>query len=197
MESHQPELDDHEDPASLSRIYNVIKRFNRNTTWVATGLLGSVIFAALMVAFLDRQGNSDEPTAKASQSTRDLARNVKAVAFTDFSSPDEKQISEVVSEQPTSADTGVTPAINRSDFKPGATSQSQVSDKDSGLPINKRICNQRPRSSVRSRYVSVKARLIALWHQSLRREKPLGWNMFSNSNQSRKKRISYTAATSH
>src|ERR1700730_8903808 len=32
----------------------IIRKFNRSTTWVASGLLGSVIFAALMVAFQER-----------------------------------------------------------------------------------------------------------------------------------------------
>jgi hypothetical protein len=197
MESDQPESGGQEDPAILSRTYDVIKRFNRNTTWVATGLLGSVIFAALVVTFLDRQEKPEQPTAKASQSADDPAPNVKVLTFSNFSSLDQKQLGEAVSTAPASIDTGVTPLINQPDVKPDVTSQSQVSDKDSKPAITERIRHLRFRSSVRSSYVGVKARLIALWHQSLRHQKSPGWNMFSNSNQWRKKKISYTAATSH
>ena len=77
MESHQPELDDHEDPASLSRKYNVIKRFNRNTTWVAAGLLGSVIFAALMVAFLDLRESRTSPPPKPAKALATLCETSK------------------------------------------------------------------------------------------------------------------------
>ena len=46
----------------------MIRRFNRDTVWVATGVLGTVIFAALMVAVQERQ-------RKATEAERDLLLN--------------------------------------------------------------------------------------------------------------------------
>ena len=54
MALHPPPLQTRELPSALSDTYKVIRRLNRNTTWVATGLLGSVVFAALMVALQER-----------------------------------------------------------------------------------------------------------------------------------------------
>jgi hypothetical protein len=196
MEMHQPEFNGHEDPASLTRMYNAIKKFNRNTTCVATGLLGSVIFAALIIALQDRQSKSDDPPNKASQSTVDFSPRADPLAITDFPA-NEKSTPEIVSEQPPSLGRGLTPVINQPDVPPDVTSQSQVSSKDSGPAINEKIHHVKIQSSVRSRYVGAKARLIALWHQYLRREKSPGWTLSSNPSEWRKKKISYTAATNH
>jgi hypothetical protein len=43
--------------------------------------------------------------------------------------------------------------------------------------------------------VDVKMRLIALWHQSLQREKSRGWTAFSNSNKWERRKVGYTAET--
>lgn len=55
MELYARPLKTPENPVALTDLYKVIKRFNRYTTWVATGLLGTVIFAALVLAFQERQ----------------------------------------------------------------------------------------------------------------------------------------------
>ena len=196
MELNQSEFADHENPASLTRSYNVIKKFNRNTTWVATGLLGSVFFAALMVALQDRRIKSDEPSIEESQSPVELTPNLNPAAFTNSTSTNDKQIGEVVSEQPTSLNSEVAPVINQLGAKPDVTAQTQVSGKDSVRATNEQIRRGRPRSSVRSKYVGVKARLIALWHQSAQRKKSPGWILSTNSKADRKKKVSYTAATS-
>jgi hypothetical protein len=194
MELNRSESNDHEDPTSLTRSYNVIKKFNRNTTWVASGLLGSVFFAALMVALQDRRVKSDEPSVEESQSAGELTPTFNPAAFTNSTSTNDKQIGEVVSEQPTNLNSGVAPVINQLDAKPDVTAQTQVSGKDSAPAANERI--RHVRSSVRSKYVGVKARLIALWHQSTQRKKSPGWTLSTNSKADRKKKVSYTAATS-
>jgi hypothetical protein len=51
---------------------------------------------------------------------------------------------------------------------------------------------------VRPRFVDVKMRLIALWHQSLvRTERSRSWTLFSNSNKGERKKVGYTAETNH
>jgi hypothetical protein len=193
MELHQPQLDDRENPTSLARLYNVIKKFNRNTTWVATGLLGPVIFAALMVALQDGQVSSGHPTNEGGESTGNLSSIANAAGIINFPNPNEKHTSETVSEAPVSLDREPTPAVNGADVKPVPS----VSGKDSAPAINEKIRRVRPRSSVRSRYISVKARLIALWHQSLRLQKSRSWTVSPNSNKWPNKNISYTDATNH
>src|ERR1700693_2174491 len=100
MEMRQPEFNDREDPASLTRMYNAIRKFNRNTTWVATGLLGSVILAALIIALQDHQSKSDDLANKMSESRVDFSARADGVAITDLT-PIEKSNPEMVSEQPT------------------------------------------------------------------------------------------------
>jgi hypothetical protein len=49
-----PLLQTREYPLALRGTPNVMRAFNRNTIWVATGLLGTVIFAALVLAVQER-----------------------------------------------------------------------------------------------------------------------------------------------
>jgi hypothetical protein len=92
----------------------------------------------------------------------------------------------------------LTPAKNHPDVQTNATSWSPAQQPDSARVIRSKIPNLRYRPFVRHRLVDVKMRLIALWHQSLMpSEKSRGWTLFSNSNQWRRKKISYTAETGH
>src|ERR1700730_12992339 len=119
MEMSPPESNDREDPASLSRMYNAIQKFNRNTTWVATGLLGSVIFAALIIALQDRQSKSDDLANKESQSRVELSPRTGGVAMTDLT-PIEKSNAETISEQPTKLSGRSTPVMNQPEVKTDA-----------------------------------------------------------------------------
>jgi hypothetical protein len=192
MEMRKPEFNDREDPASLTRMYNAIRKFNRNTTWVATGLLGSVIFAALMIALQDHQSKSDDLEIQANQSRVDLSPRTVGAVMTDVT-PIEKSNAEIVSEQPMKVSIGSTPVANQSRVNPDVPSLSQVSE-DRARSNDEGNHQGRLQPSGRSRYVGAKARLIALWHQHLRRQKSPGWTL---SNEWRRKKISYTAATNH
>jgi hypothetical protein len=55
----------------LAGALKATRRLNRNTTWVATGLLGSVIFAILMVALQERH-----PEAVDASNAATLLKNV-------------------------------------------------------------------------------------------------------------------------
>jgi hypothetical protein len=104
---------------------------------------------------------------------------------------------EITSQQAMSVDHECTPKIKHPDVEANATSWSPANRPDSARVIRPKILDVKYRSSVRPRYVDVKTRLIALWHQTLRGEKSRGWTLFSNSNKWQRKKISYTAATSH
>jgi hypothetical protein len=89
-------------------------------------------------------------------------------------------------EQAPNFDSGLTPKINNPDVRAKATSWSP-----SRQPDPARTARAKPkvrlRSSAHPRPVDVKARLIALWRQSLRNEK------FRNSNKATRKKVGYTA----
>ena len=107
----------------------------------------------------------------------------------------EKGTGEITAGQAPSIDSGLTPKINQPDVQANATSWSPSQRSDSAHAA--KIPNSRIRSSKHLRYVDVKTRLIALWHQSSRHEKSRGGKLFSNSKGRQRKKISYSAATSH
>ena len=194
MELQEPRLQTPERPVPLAGIYKAIKRFNRNTTWVATGLLAPVIFAAVMLALQERHAKADNLTEEARQTTRDIALNANPAAISDVVGSNEKSTGEITSGQATSVE-GLTPEIKHPDTQANATSWSPAHWRDSGRAIGLKVPRERFRSSGRLRFVDVKMRLIALWHQSLQREKSRAWTVFSNSNKRERRKVGYTAET--
>ena len=109
----------------------------------------------------------------------------------------EKSTGEITAGQAPSIDSGLTPKINHPDVQANATSWSPSQRSDSGQAARTKFANVRFRSSTHPRYVDVKTRLIALWHQSLRHEKSRGGTLFPNSNTAARKKVGYTAETYH
>jgi hypothetical protein len=188
MELQEPRLQTPERPVPLAGIYKAIKRFNRNTTWVATGLLAPVIFAAVMLALQERHAKADNLTEEARQTTGDPLLNANPAAISDIVGSNEMSTGEITSGQATSVDRGLTPEIKHPDTQANTTSWSPAQEPDSARVIRSKIPNVRFRSSERHRIIDVKMRLIALWRESLQREKSRGWT---------RNKIIYTAATIH
>jgi hypothetical protein len=154
-----PPLQTAEYPVALTSIHKVLRRLDRDTTLVAAGLLGTVVFAAIVLAFPERDPKPDDPTKEARQTT----------------GSDRKSLT---SGQATSVDQGSNPEINHPDVQANATSWSPAQRPDSVRVIRSKIPNVRYRTFVRHRILDVKMRLIALWHQSLARsEKSRGWKV--------------------
>jgi hypothetical protein len=109
MELQEPRLQTPERPVPLAGIYKAIKRFNRNTTWVATGLLAPVIFAAVMLALQERHAKADNLTEEARQTTGDPLLNANPAAISDIVGSNEMSTGEITSGQATSVDRGLTP----------------------------------------------------------------------------------------
>ena len=192
-----PPLQARELPSALSGTYKVIRRLNRNTTWVATGLLGSVAFAALMVTLQERHAKVDD-LAEARPTTDGPSANANQAAISDIVGSNQKSTGEILSGEATSVGPGFTPEISRSAGQANGASRSPTQQPDSARVIGSRIPNVRHRTFVRHRIVDVKTRLIALWHQSLARsEKSRAWTTFSNWNRGDRKKVSYTAETNH
>ena len=77
-----PALQTREHSVALPDTNEVIRRFNRDTGWLATGVLGVVICAALVLAVLlqDRHSKPDDLTEKARQAKSDLLLNANPTA---------------------------------------------------------------------------------------------------------------------
>jgi hypothetical protein len=157
-----------------------------------------VIFAALVLALLECHPKADDLIKEARQTTGSVSLNANPSALGNVADSNGQSTSEIISRQATSVDHGFTPEIKQPDVQANATSWSPAANRpDSARVIRPKIPDVKYRSSVRSRYVDVKTRLIALWHQSLQREKSRGWTLYSKSNKWQRKKISYTAEASH
>jgi hypothetical protein len=195
---------------------DTISKFNRETVWLATGVLGTVVFAALVLAVQEWQ-------PKATQTERGLLLNASPATVASViakssnsngkmtpgrgSSVDhtltETSLQEIPSAQTEPAAStpvlALAPEINSNDAQanpgPGTLAQGR---QDSARAIGPKARNARDRSSVASRSLDVKRRLIELWHQSLAKtEKSRSWTAFSNLNRGERKKAAYTAETNH
>ena len=212
-----PALVAQENSIFLPDTNDVIRKFNRETRWVATGVLGSVVFAGLMLALMvqERYPNAVDSAEEAVQAGGNLSLNTnvstlaKNVVFTKKSSIGEiaqGQASTVdqaplkifshenTSSQMEAATSTPTPVVA---FTPEIDHHGVQANASSWIPAHS-LPQVRSRSSVRPRFVDVKMRLIALWHQSLMRsEKTSSWTLSSNLKKANRKTVSYTAQASH
>ena len=168
----------------------MIRRFNRDTGWLATGVLGTVIFAALIVAVQECQ-------RKATEAERDLLLNANPATLASVIAKSsnsngkmtlgqgsrvddafsETPLQEIPSSQTESA--ASTPVLaltpeNRNDAQANPDAGPLADRQDSARAIGPKARNASERSSVASRSVDVKRRLLELWHQSLAKVKNLG-----------------------
>jgi hypothetical protein len=174
----------------LTGINKIIKRFNGSTTWVATGLLAPVIFAAGMVALQERHAKTDDLKKEDRQTRGGLLLNADPAAISGVVGSDKRSSGETTSGQATSVDRGLTPEIKHPDAQANPSSWSPAHSQVSARAILPNISNVRYRLSVRPRILDVKMRLIALWHRSLARtERFRTWAVFSNSNKVEKKKV--------
>jgi hypothetical protein len=185
---------------------DIIRSFNRDTVWVATGLLGTVVFAALALAFQDRQTNATQAErdllSKVNSATvgsvvpKSASSNDKVTPGSESSvdhAPTETPLKEIPSSQmePVATtpphDLAFTPEINRNAHRQDSARVR--------VPKTRMVRN---RSSVWFGSVDVKRRLIELWHQSLAKtEKSRNWTAFSKLNTGVNKKAAYTAETTH
>ena len=97
-------LQTREHPLALPGTQNVMRRFNRTTMWVATGLLGTVIFAALVLALLECQPKADDLTKEARQTSGSLLLNANPATPSNVVGSIEKSTGELTSGQATSVE---------------------------------------------------------------------------------------------
>jgi hypothetical protein len=181
-----------------------IRSFNRDTAWLATAVLSVLFLAALIIAVGELQTNATQakldflPNANATTVERVVAKsassNEKVTPGSGtgidhaLTEPPLQELPSLETEPAASTPTSVlafTPQKNR-----GAPQQDSAQ-----APVSK-TRNVRSRSSVASRFIGVKRRLIELWHQSLARSQSQSWAAFSKLNAGEKKKAAYTAETS-
>jgi len=224
---HAPASQTPEHSVALPDTNDVIRRFNRDTRRLATGVLVAVVFAALILAVLvqERHPKADDLTKEARQAERDLLLNANpATLFTVVGLNGKSSTDKMTSGQASSVDhafteifpkeipssqmkaaastptpvLAFTPEINRHGVQANAGSWTPAHRQDSGRVIGLKVPRARSRSFVRPRFVDVQMRLIALWHQSLARsERSRSWTQFSSSNKGDRKKVSYTVETNH
>jgi hypothetical protein len=181
---------------------DTISGFNRDTVWLAVGVLGTVVFAALVLAVQECQ-------PKAPQTEKDLSLNANpggarsVLASSNFTgkrtpeqgSGDDHTVTETALLEPPSSSAAPTPA-------PVLAVTPEISRnahrQDSAPERRPRSRNAGNRSSLASRTIDVKRRLTELWHESLARNaKSRSWTAFSNLNKGATKKAAYTAETDH
>jgi hypothetical protein len=158
---------------ALTSALKAIAKLNRNTTWVATGLLGSVVFAAVMVAVRDPHPKTADVTEVAQPFKSDLSPSTNPATEFSGSGSTDKGAGEANSGQPTSVDFGVTPEPKHAPSVLAANASSSSPNLRPHLVRNAprpKIPNLRHRSSIRSGTATFKLRLIALWCRSLLRK---------------------------
>ena len=165
--------------------------------WLATGLLGTVIFAALVLAVQERHPKTAVVAEEASQTGGDLSLKANPGAFSKVEGLNaNSSTGEITSGPATIFDHGFSPKISHSDPHANPSSWSPAHRQDSARVIRPKIRNVRSRSSLWARLVDVKMQLLAFWHQRLApTERSRGWTQFSNKGE--RKKVSYTAETRH
>jgi hypothetical protein len=181
---------------------DVIKGYNRDTAWLATGVLGAVVLAALMLAVEERQ-------SKATQAERDLLPNANSATVESVVAKSSHSNGKMTTESGSSVDHAFTETppqeIPSLQMEPAASTpisapafipqKNRDARQDSTQAPAPKIRNVRNGSSLASRFTGVKRRLIELWHQSMAGGETRSWTAFSKLNSGVKKKTAYTAAT--
>jgi len=174
-------------------------RFNRDTGWLATGLVGTILFAAIVLAVQEHQPNAkpaeSEPAPMAGVIAASSRPNGELTPMQD-SSVDRALVETSLQEKVSSSRNDSAVPASGLAFSPEGRHHEHR--QDSTRLRGSRTAKERNRSSVAFSTAEVKRRLIELWHQSLaKNEKSRSWTAFSHLNRGMHKKAAYTAEMSH
>jgi hypothetical protein len=166
---------------------DVLRSYNRDTAWVATGVLGAVFLAALLLAVQERQ-------SKATLAASELLPSVNSATMAKVIAPSSSSDDKVTSGPGSSFDHTFTGPSDKTIpyFTPEKSRNAQRQDSARVEPKSRNVRN---RSSLASRFIGVKRRLVELWHKTLVDGETRSWTAFSKLNSGVKKKAAYTAAT--
>jgi hypothetical protein len=185
-------------------IRETIIKFNRETAWLATGVVGTVVFAAIVLAVEEHQ-----PNAKPTESELSVHGNPNSAAgIAKNSNPNaESAASQDSTADLTIAKTSLGEKVSSSRIVSAThasglafkTEASHHEHRQDGMRFKgSRTENEKNRSSVALSASAVKRRLVELWHQSLaQNDKSRSWTAFSHLNKGVHKKAAYTAEMSH
>jgi hypothetical protein len=183
-------------PVTLGNTNAVLRRFDSETRWIAVGLVSFAIIAAVAVAVDEQSDHAVNHVTEEKLSGDDRLLNANPSALPHVRSVNsEIASSEVPSGQTFSTgppDTAIspqqnpfpqtlsqeaiqtpvptpTPGIYQPDVQSNSNPVSSAHGQDIARVIRTKSHNSRYRPFMRLRSVDVKARLIALWHESLAR----------------------------
>jgi hypothetical protein len=170
---------------TLDGTCNVMRRFNRDTMVVATGLLGTVIFAALVLAVQEHHPLPAEVAEKTMQTSQEVLPNANPVELQEVAGLGGRSTDKTFSKQATSFNDGFTPEINHANLKANVSSGFPAKRHDSARVIRSTMANIRHRSSTRLKFAGTW--FLALWRHGFQRaENSRRWATFWNSTKERK-----------
>ena len=137
--SDAPPLQTGEDPAVSIGTNNVMRRFNRNTTWVATGLLGALIFGAMMLAIQEPRPSATDLPEEAMQNKGKLLPNSSPAAPSEIVGSSGKGNVQINSAQTTNVDHALASETGEPDAQANASLKSPENPQESEREITPRI----------------------------------------------------------
>jgi hypothetical protein len=177
--------------AALTATEEVIRRFNRDTQLLTVEVVVALVLAMLVLGIVvrERRFEATDLADQESQSSRDLSVSATSHACAKKGSFDgdvfmgEITTAPTVSEGPVTAD--ILPWRKPSSIGSGDSESARTT-------VSAAAPKVKHKSSARLRFVDVKARLIALWHQSLARSQEVRtWTGALDSAKRQRKRIVY------
>jgi hypothetical protein len=197
---------------ALPEASETIRRFNRDTRWLAMGVLSVPICAVFVLAVLvpERKPKAADLTVinanssngfivtglngKSSGDKTTLGQGSSVDQASTEISPKEKSSAQIEAAASTSTSVlGSVPEISHTKGEVNIFSWMPVTRQNAR--VSERKMRNVNRSSVGFGTAEVKRRLVELWHKSLAQsEKSMGWTAFSNLNKGPRKKAAYTAA---
>ena len=188
---HTPGLQSHGDPMASTGTNAVIRRFNRDTTLLATGLLGTLIFAAMVLAVQESRQKAPVLRDEMGQPGGEIfSLNANRPVLSNVVSLEAGNTGETSSVPTTNAEEGITPKINHPN--PNARSWSPAHRQDSGRIIRPKNPRERVHPSLWDKIADV----FVFWHRKpVPTERSRGWAQVAKKRERQK--VSFTAVTNH
>jgi hypothetical protein len=181
-------LQTQEHPVALAGASAVIRRFNKETMLVATGLLGTLIFATIMLAVQENHHKTPVLTDDASQTGGEPTLNANPPVLSKVVGLDAANTGEISSVPATNADEGLSPQISH----PNAISWSSAHRQDLGRVIRPKNHRVKVHPSLWTKIANV----FVFWHRKpVPPERFRGWAQVSKKGE--RQRVRFTAESNH
>jgi hypothetical protein len=179
-------------PAALAGTGAVISKFNRDTLVLTAGLIGTIIFASLVLVAQDLHLKTPVDPDGATQTGGDFSLNANLDALSESAELDAKNTADVTSGQTTNFEEVFNAEMGQTISHLNAKSWSPAHRQGSARVIRPKIPSVRIHPSLWAKLANVRMRLVAFWHRKfVPTERYRGWTKFANKWEPIK--VSYTA----